>query len=190
MSGFFGNFCYVNFVAGGKNFFTFGSIKNASNMEVILYIIIAIGLLVIIMRFNKCRVPEPIKQDFKRKFPQAKNCDWSHPKDFYEVIFYSGGGEKKVKYDDSGYWIETKSMLFKKDLPGHVIKMCDEKFEEYTLDDISLVSNNRGQKFYKLVVDAGDVNYLVKVDENGGILQLRDLTSDKLSTPFEDKEPL
>lgn len=163
-------------------------------MEFLIYVLIALLLLGLFMKFRKDRVPDNIKHDFKRRFPDAKNCDWGHPKDYYEVVFYHKGKEKKVKYDESGYWIETKTAIFSSDIPENVQGILDSKFTTYNLDDVSLVTNNRGQKFYKLITDTGEVNYLLKVDDSGKLLQIRDLTTDKLKKTFnkdaENKEIL
>jgi len=157
-------------------------------MEFIIYIVLAVLLLWIFMRVRRDRVPHKIKEDFHRKFPEAKNCDWSHPKDYYEVVFYHAGSEKKVKYDEAGYWIETKTAAYQKEIPQKVLDVLNSKFNQYTLDDISKVANNRGQLFFKLIADTDDVNYLLKIDIEGRILQIRDLTTDKLQKKFRDKE--
>lgn len=154
-------------------------------METILTLIVVVVIAFIIITINKSNIPVKLKRKFGSMFPKAKNIDWTHHKQIYEVVFFDDEMEKKAKFDVDFNWIETKSMIFRENIPQQVIASAQKKYPECTFSDVSIIENNKGQKHYKLIIAKDGINFLLKINESFDILQSRNLTFDKM-TKFKD----
>jgi hypothetical protein len=149
-------------------------------MEVILgffMIIIVTGILY----FGKKKfIPENLKESFLLRFPGAKNIDWNTNEQQFEIYFIQNDQEKRAIYNSNFVWKETKTNLSFELLPAEVINLVNSKFKNCRYNDVSFIENAQSENCYKIVILHEEVNILVKVNEKFELLQIRNLTQDKL----------
>lgn len=156
-------------------------------METALTLAVVIVLAFIVISLNKSNIPKKLKKDFSERFPKAKNLDWTKHKQMYEVVFFDDNMEKKVRYDSHFNWIETKSMMFRENMPSEIFNVAIEKYPDCEFNDLSHIENNKGQSYYKLIVLKDGINYLLKINEAFDLIQTRNLTYDKMNK-FKDEQ--
>lgn len=154
-------------------------------METIITLSVVIILAFVVISINKTNIPKKLKTEFLLRQPFAKNLDWTKSKQMYEVTFFDDDKEKKSRYDIDFNWIETKSILNTENLHTDIINTVNKKYPEYELNDISFIENNKGQRYYKIIVCKDDINFMLKINEAYDIFQTRNLTYDKINK-FDD----
>ncbi|PID89587.1 MAG: hypothetical protein CSA05_00280 [Bacteroidia bacterium] len=150
-------------------------------METFLTLIVVVVIAVVFLAINRNHIPQKLKKAFYKKFPKAKNMDWTLNKRIYEVVFYHKGYEKKAKFSFDYQWLETKTVLLKNNIPENILTKVEQKYPKCEFSDLSKIENNKGQNFYKLIINDEGINYLLKINMSNDIIQTRNLTFDKIN---------
>lgn len=92
--------------------------------------------------------PENIKQEFSKKFTDAKSIKWgSEESTEWEAEFKINGKEMTASFDATGKWMETEMELSVKDLPAPVANTLKSEFPGLKIKECSTIENPELQGF-------------------------------------------
>jgi hypothetical protein len=143
---------------------------------------------------NRTQVSYVTKSKFAVDFPNARNVRFIRTKDFDQVSFITGEGERKILtayYDIESNLVGTTQNKTFADLPENSQKEIQKRYAGYkTLDVIKFVDdgeNERDMTLFNNPFDDADAYFVelakanqtivVKVDQAGYISYFKDLTS-------------
>ncbi len=116
-------------------------------------------------------VPSLILNNFKKKFPKAKDIEWEYKKNNYNVEFEIGlFSEFEAWYDKSGKLIKYSEEISERKLPKIIQKNIKKNYTTYKIDDIEKVTENK-QVIYHIELEKGNDEIDLKYLENGKLIK-------------------
>jgi hypothetical protein len=125
--------------------------------------------------------PEPVKEAFNQKFPNAKNVKWDKENETeWEAEFKMNGEEYSANFSSDGTWKETESDIAESEIPAAVKLTLNTEFEGYKIEEVEISETIDG-KFYEFALENEDMNMEVVISAEGKVF-----TTDVI--PEEDLE--
>ncbi len=107
-----------------------------------------------------------ILQNVKDQFPQAENIQMSGMNcGYYEATFFEKNEARSVRYDRTGEWMETRSLIEKSDLPATARQDFEENFA--SLEILEIIQKQRPEEIvlYEIRTEDGSrLNYSASGD--------------------------
>ena len=105
-------------------------------------------------RINEKKVPSVVVNTLKATYQASTNVDWKKLNSTYEAeVDLKDDKEVKVRLDSTGTIKMTNQDILQTELLPAVLAFINEKYNQYTIDDIHKVENN-GKVFYQVDLDA------------------------------------
>jgi hypothetical protein len=112
-------------------------------------------------------VPEPVRTELNRYFPNAINIEWEHKKNDYEAVFYLNDIEHIARVSETGELTEYKKNLWPEELPEDISGKSRELGE--VMNSIAIYKS--GACFYEVIIrDTRFKRKLLLFDEAGNLL--------------------
>lgn len=113
-------------------------------------------------------IPEKVKIQLMKHFPEALNIDWETKKDIYEAIFYVNEVEYIAKISEKNGLLEYKKNLKPDELPEIILDEC-KKSGEIMNAIANYVDDNL---FYEIIVRDKEFNRsLLHLNQDGKLLK-------------------
>jgi len=112
-------------------------------------------------------VPSLVINNFKKKFPKAKDIEWEYKKTYYNVEFEIGFfTDFEAWYDRSGKLIKYSEEISKRELPKVIQDNIKTNYKNYKIDDVEKVTENE-KITYHIEIEKGNDEINLKFLENG-----------------------
>ncbi len=117
-------------------------------------------------------VPELVKQNFSKQYPEAKDTKWSDGLDNHTVRFTLGDKKLKTSYTPKGDWNWTETQVTMEQLPKVVQDgFKDSKYKEWPVKDIVAIEKPRAvANEYKIIVQKSMITKKILVFDAKGRL--------------------
>lgn len=113
-------------------------------------------------------IPEKVKSELKKHFPDALNIEWETKKDLYEAIFYVNEVEYIAKISEKNGLVEYKKNLKLDELPELISAECKKSGEIMN----AIANYMEDSLFYEIIVRDTDFNRsLLLLNQNGKLLK-------------------
>jgi hypothetical protein len=135
------------------------------NLLTVLFITIAAG-------FTSAHAGEnpSAEKEFEKKFTGAENVRWTKLSDgFSKVSFTLNGIRAESYFDQDAELVGTLRNLFYNQLPLPVMQSLSNHFTNAVVIEITEISNADGTS-YKVTLENGEKNYILRMDSRGGII--------------------
>lgn len=121
---------------------------------------------------KQVKVPEAVKAAFTKKFPLAKNVEWSkeNEKEF-EAEFKLGSTQQSANFDTTGKWLETENEINVSQLPANVAKAVAAKYPGYKIEEAEKTEKPGNVFIYEVTVEKGKKSYEVQLSPEGKIVK-------------------
>jgi hypothetical protein len=114
-------------------------------------------------------VPEPVRDELEKHFPNAINVEWEHKKNDYEAIFYLNDIEHIARISEAGELTEYKKNLWPEELPEAIAARSREMGE--VMNSIAIFKS--GACFHEVIIrDTLFKRKLLLFDEAGNLLNI------------------
>lgn len=121
---------------------------------------------------EQINVPEVVSAAFTAKFPSATDVEWEMETETeYEANFEMYEKEYSAKFDQTGKWLETETIIAVADLPEVVTKSLNKEFPDYVIDEAEKADTFDKGTVYEVEVEKGEETYVVLVAADGTILK-------------------
>ena len=101
-------------------------------------------------------VPQIVKDQFAKKFSEAKDVKWSKEnKSEYEAEFNMNGKKYSANYSIKGEWMETEEQISTIELPEAVTAAVKKSHPKSELVDADRITNSKGALKYEVVIKSG-----------------------------------
>lgn len=97
-------------------------------------------------------VPETIQEQFKSKFPAAKNVIWESEANGYEGSFKENGKETAVLFSEEGKWMMTETEIAVSEAPANVSSAVYSDFNGYKIAEANKVDHYTYGKCFKMEI--------------------------------------
>jgi hypothetical protein len=112
-------------------------------------------------------VPEAVRDELDKNFPNAINIEWEHKKNDYEAVFYLNDVEHIARISDVGELTEFKKNLWPEELPESIAAKSREWGE--VMNSIAIFK--AGACLYEVIIrDSLFKRKLLLFDESGNLL--------------------
>jgi hypothetical protein len=112
-------------------------------------------------------VPEAVRDELDKHFPNAINVEWEQKKNDYEAVFYLSDVEHIARISDVGELTEFKKNLWPEELPEPIAVKSREWGE--VMNSIAIFKS--GACFYEVIIrDTLFKRKLLLFDESGTLL--------------------
>jgi hypothetical protein len=116
-------------------------------------------------------VPEVVKNNFKKKFPEIKRAIWQSNKDKYEAVFKMDGKMVDATFEKDGAFKSSETHLKKGELPPLVMaSIKTSQFTDWKLNDAGFVETSENQSYYMLEMVKGDNEIDLFMDTQGNVI--------------------
>ena len=118
------------------------------------------------------KVPAPVKEAFKSKFPAATGASWEiEKKDVYEVNFVNGKQKQAAQFDKAGKWEKTEIEIETAQLPKAVSESFAKSYAGYKITEAEKVETPTHKELYELEIALGAKKSEVQIMPNGEIIK-------------------
>lgn len=135
------------------------------------------------------KVPSPVMNAFKAKFPNAANPKWEmeDEKD-YEVNFKMSNVAHSAVFNAKGVWLQTESELKVVELPASVTQAIAKQFPGFKVE--------KGEKFedvahgscYEVEIEKGEETFDVLMKANGEVISKKAIEENEGKEEKGDKD--
>ena len=144
-------------------------------MKKIVLLLMALGLIQS-ASMAQTKVPQPVNDAFKQKFPEASKVKWEKETgDNYEAAFKIKGSEYSASFSIIGEWLETESESNIGELPPTVLNSFNTLHKGVQVKEVSKIELKDGSIQYEIEIQHGiqsvDLLYAVDGKELKGIKQ-------------------
>jgi hypothetical protein len=125
-----------------------------------------------LFRIHQKPIPEIVRNELYRHFPNALNIDWELKKNHYEAIFYLDDVEHIAQISEEGHLAEYKKNLWPEELPEDIIRVSRESGE--IMNAIAIFK--QGTCIFEVIIR--DTNFrrkLLLFDESANLLHFKKL---------------
>ena len=123
-------------------------------------------------QLNESSVPVAVKNEFIKKYPNARDIEWSKENETeFEAEFKNGSLEQAANFDTTGNWVVTETKVKKSDLPALVTAAIETDFAGYKIEAIERVEKPNNEDFFEVTVEKDKKKYHVQVSPQGKILK-------------------
>lgn len=137
--------------------------------------------------FNGTNVPEQVRSAFAKEFPNTENVHWEQRNDNFVATFQSEEGLKKVFYQASGAWLETRTRLSLSELPKEVYQFINSNYHDADVTFAGKVERPDGLVF-RIESELPDAVIVKLLNENGVVLEEEKITySTGMQLPKQEK---
>lgn len=114
------------------------------------------------------KIPEHIKSELLKQFPDAINIEWDKKEDFYEAVFYVNEIEFIAKISEDNGLTGYKKNLKLSELPEVVSGECEKLGE--IMNAIAIFT--KANQFYEIIIRDREFNRtLLLISKSGEILE-------------------
>lgn len=136
-------------------------------------------------------VPEKVKTEFKTKYPNATNEEWTTydpaydysydwemtgwPKmdtSYYTVNYDWNGGDYWVFYTPDWEWMATVEPIKSDAVPAAVNKTLNAKYKAYTVESVNK-ENDKNREAYEIKLVNGQDKMKVLIDSKGNVMKAK-----------------
>ncbi|MCB9359774.1 MAG: PepSY-like domain-containing protein [Flavobacteriales bacterium] len=115
--------------------------------------------------------PAKVKESCKKKFPAAKEIDWTKDGANYVGEFYENDMTVLGTFDATGKWLETKTSIEETEIPSAVAKAALAKHKGTYLSNQSKIENSDDVVTYEIILSSDDAIYTLLISEEGEVLK-------------------
>lgn len=116
------------------------------------------------------KIPENVKEQLLKQFPEAINIDWDKKDDLYEAVFYLNETEYIAKISEEDGLTGYKKNLKADELPPEVIAESETHGE--IMNAIAIYT--RANHFFEVIVRDREFNRtLLFISKSGELLELK-----------------
>lgn len=128
-------------------------------------------LLTAAFQVNAQDVPQKVKEEFGKKFPNAQKVKWDKENDTeWEAEFKMNGKEYSANFTNDGTWKETEQEIKVSELPDAVKKTLEKEFAGYKIEEAEISETPQGT-FYEVEVEKGKQEFEVLLSKDGKVLK-------------------
>jgi uncharacterized membrane protein YkoI len=122
-------------------------------------------------KIKETDVPGPVKENFKKNYPQASGVKWEKENENYEGSFKESGKEISAVFDASGKFLQKEIEIAVSDLPSKVSEYVNKTYPGFNLDEASKITDASGKVFYEVEIEKGKEEAELIFDESGNFLK-------------------
>ena len=131
-------------------------------------------------------VPDAVSKALKDKYPAATGIEWERKGSYFVADCWMNGSEMDVWYDTQATWkLEDIDMLEYPEQPIQYVIEVENGNQEYAawkLEDIDMLEYPEQPIQYVIEVENGNQEYQLFYDQDGNVLDKRDVSGDKDDT--------
>lgn len=132
--------------------------------------------------------PKKVTDAFTNKFTNTTDVRWEQENENeWEADFKSEGTEMSASFTNDGKWLETETLLNKKDIPADVYKAVLLKFEGWEVDEVESIETP-DFKGYEMVLEKEDTETEILVSESGEIQIMSVIVEEEDHDEDEDED--
>ncbi len=134
---------------------------------------LAIAVSVQAQKIKEQDVPAPVRQEFKRLYPNAALDKWEMEEgNLYEAEFKLGKEEKEALFDKEGKLVKTEVKLASiQDLPILVLERLKKEFPGYRYEEPEKAETADGKILYEVEAEKGNEEYELLFDDKGTLIE-------------------
>lgn len=124
---------------------------------------------------NAQDVPQKVKENFSKKFPNAQKIRWDKEKENeWEAEFKMNGKGYSANFTNDGVWKETESEIKPSELPEPVKKTLEKEFAGYKIEESEISETPEGS-FYELEIEKGKTELEVALAKDGKVVKKEEI---------------
>ena len=117
-------------------------------------------------------VPSIVEKNFKSKYPTATDVEWYDEEDgSYAAYFYDNDASKTAKFNSTGSWTETSTLIDDTEIPTSVTKSIKTAYANATINGSTLVEVPNALNQYEVSIEAKGSTLLLTYNEKGELLK-------------------
>ncbi|GAB3815933.1 hypothetical protein GCM10028895_10620 [Pontibacter rugosus] len=120
--------------------------------------------------WEKENVPEAVKIRFSELYPNITTMDWDEEDEGYEAEFELSGRERSVLFDTKGKLLRVTEEIGTQGLPAKAMAYVQQKYGNYTLDEVHRVNEVNQIKYVVELESKGD-DVSLSFAEDGKLLE-------------------
>lgn len=117
-------------------------------------------------------LPQNINDAFLKKYPKARDVNWTKDSIFYSIEFYQFGDLYTSLFDEEGNWIETGVVIADNELPVKIKQELTAKYPGSIIIYSERVEKIKGDKYYRVNVETNSESLIVSFDAQGNIAKI------------------
>ena len=117
------------------------------------------------------KVPPSVLQAFAKKFPAATEVKYELKKNNYEIAFRDKEVRGFSKFNPTGTWLESKTVLVESDLPKEVSASIAKDFAGFRISEVTTIETPDKPLFYMVDLKKGTEGYKVQFSPKGDVLK-------------------
>ena len=122
------------------------------------------------------KVPTPVQQTFKSKFPSADNVKWELEKNGrYEAAFKTNKKEQTSCFNKDGQWVETETEMEASELPQVVSQTISKQFAGYKIKEVVLMESAAKGKLYEAMLVKDKQRMEVEITPTGAVVEKKEI---------------
>lgn len=130
------------------------------------------GLSVSMMAQTDNSVPTAVTTAFASRFPNVSKVKWEMEGDgVWEAEFKIKRVEYSASFNAAGEWMETEWEISKRELPEHIKKALNEKFEGCELEEAERFESPNGNGYEVEIELKNDEEFEVAISDEGVVLK-------------------
>ncbi len=128
-------------------------------------------------------VPDAVSKALKDKYPAATGIEWERKGSYFVADCWMNGSEMDVWYDTQATWKLTEVDTSWEGLPAAVqTAFKGGEYAAWKLEDIDMLEYPEQPIQYVIEVENGNQEYQLFYDQDGNVLDKRDVSGDKDDT--------
>ena len=121
--------------------------------KIVLLLMLIGGMIVSNDSQAQRKIPASVTEDFKTRFPDAAEVEWSSKLSHFLAEFYVGRVPYEVRYSTKGEWASTDEKIEEKDTPKEVLEsLSKSKFSDWEILDIFKRTIPNGETQYRILI--------------------------------------
>lgn len=140
------------------------------NIIIVLFAAVLMSHAACAQKISADKIPAPVINSFKAKFPDATNAKWEMEQSDYEANFKTGGKEVSAVFDATGKWLETETEINVSELPVSVQTAIPKNFAGYKIKEASKVESHKYGTCYEAEIEKGEETLDVLFSAEGKLI--------------------
>ena len=117
------------------------------------------------------KVPTSVLQAFAKKIPAATDVKYELKHNNYEIAYRDKGVRGFAKFNPTGKWLGTKTVIVESDLPKEVSASIAKDFAGFKISEVTTMELPDKPLFYMINLNKDNEGYKVHFSPKGDVLK-------------------
>ena len=139
--------------------------------KVVLFALMATGLVGFAQSKEKKEVPKMVQEAFQKEYPNTK-VSWDIEKDGYEAEFKLNGKDASVNYDKKGIKIDTEIAITENEVPKAAVEYVKKQYPKSKIKECAKITDAKNAVSYEIEIKMDKKESDVLFDSKGNFIKI------------------